>query len=113
LNATTVIKIDKSMLNFVEPRRLRDKAHLRFVALQPCLICGRTPSDPHHLRFAQPRAMRRKTSDDFVVPLCRTHHRQNHQVGDELSWWKQSGMDPLPVARRLWEMSRGDSGQPR
>jgi hypothetical protein len=113
LNASMVIKIDKSMLWFGEVRRHRDKTHLRFVALQPCLLCGRSPSDPHHLRFAQPGAMGRKTSDEFVVPLCRTHHRQNHQVGDELSWWKLSGIDPLPVARRFWEMSRGGSGQAR
>jgi hypothetical protein len=107
LNATTVIKIDKSMLRFGEIRRHRDKTHLRFVALQPCLLCGRSPSDPHHLRFAQPRAMGRKNSDEFVVPLCRTHHRQNHQVGDEVSWWKQTKIDPLKVALRLWQVSRG------
>jgi hypothetical protein len=83
------------------------KTHLRFVALQPCLLCGRSPSDPHHLRFAQPRAMGRKNSDEFVVPLCRTHHRQNHQVGDEVSWWKQTNIDPLKVALRLWQVSRG------
>ncbi len=113
LNATTVIKIDKSMLTFGELRRLRDKTHLRFVALQPCLLCGRSPSDPHHLRFAQPRAMGRKTSDEFVVPLCRAHHSQNHQVGDEVSWWKQNGIDPLPVANRLWGISRGVSDEKR
>jgi ERF superfamily len=107
LNATAVIKIDKSMLTFGELRRHRDKTHLRFVALQPCLLCGRSPSDPHHLRFAQPRAMGRKTSDEFVVPLCRAHHNQNHQVGDEMSWWKQNGIDPVPVATRLWGISRG------
>jgi hypothetical protein len=99
--------IDKSLLALGEPRRQRDRAHLRFVALQPCLICERTPSDPHHLRFAQPRAMGRKTSDEFVVPLCRTHHRQNHQTGDERSWWKAKATDPLKVAQKLWGMSRG------
>jgi len=105
LNATTVIKIDKSVLRFGEVRRHRDKTHLRFVALQPCLLCGRSPSDPHHLRFAQPRAMGRRNSDEFVVPLCRTHHRQNHQFGDEVSWWKQTKIDPLKVALRLWQVS--------
>ena len=107
LNASTVVKIDKSMLKFGEIRRRRDKTHLRFVALQPCLLCGRNPSDPHHLRFAQPRAMGRKNSDEFVVPLCRAHHRQNHQVGDEVAWWKQTKIDPLKVALRLWQVSRG------
>jgi hypothetical protein len=47
----------------VGPRR-RDKAHLKFVASQTCLVCGRKPSDPHHLRFAQPRALGRKVSDE-------------------------------------------------
>jgi hypothetical protein len=107
LNATKVNKIDKSKLHFSEVRRHRDKSHLRLVALEPCLVCGRTPSDPHHLRFAQPRALGRKTSDEFVVPLCRTHHRQNHQVGDERAWWSAIAIDPLLTAERLWQVSRG------
>jgi hypothetical protein len=111
LNATTVVKIDKSMLKFGELRRHRDKTHLRFVSLQPCLLCGRTPSDSHHLRFPQLRALGRKTSDEFAVPLCRTHHRQNHQVGDEVSWWERSGIDPIVVANRLWSISRGAVGK--
>ena len=36
--------------------RLRDNDHRKFVLRQPCLVCGRLPSDPHHLTFAQPRA---------------------------------------------------------
>jgi hypothetical protein len=107
LNATSIIKIDKSMLYYPEIRRHRDKTHLRFVALQPCLICGRAPSDAHHLRFAQQRALGRKSSDEFVVPLCRMHHSQNHRVGDEVEWWRTSGIDPLQVANRLWSISRG------
>jgi hypothetical protein len=107
LNASTVVKIDKSLLYFSEIRRHRDKTHLRFVGLQPCLICGRTPSDAHHLRFAQLRALGRKNSDEFTVPLCRMHHSQNHRVGDEAEWWRATGIDPLQVANRLWSISRG------
>jgi hypothetical protein len=44
--------------------RLRDKDHLKFVSKQACVVCGRTPSDAHHLRFAQPRALGRKVSDE-------------------------------------------------
>jgi hypothetical protein len=94
--------VDKSALAFPEPRRVRDKAHLRFVARQPCLICGRKPADPHHLRFAQARALGRKPSDEFTVPLCRGHHRELHRYGDEAGWWSKSGLDPLPPARLLW-----------
>ena len=75
--------IDKSQLTHPEPRRFRDKEHVKFVAKQPCLICGRRPADAHHLRFAQHRALGRKASDEFTVPLCRGHHREVHRCGDE------------------------------
>jgi ERF superfamily len=101
-----VNRVDKSALAFPEPRRVRDKDHLRFVANQPCLICGRKPSDPHHLRVAQARALGRKPSDEFTVPLCRGHHRALHRHGDEAGWWERSGVDPLPLARELWLKSR-------
>jgi hypothetical protein len=98
-------KIDKSLLTLAEPKRRRDKSHLRFVASQPCLICGRHPSDPHHLRFAQPRALGVKVSDEFTVPLCRGHHRQLHQTGNEIAWWNSINVDALALARRLWEQT--------
>jgi len=94
--------IDKSRLAHPEPRRFRDKDHVKFVAKQPCLICGRRPSDAHHLRFAQHRALGRKVSDEFIVPLCRGHHREVHRSGDEASWWKKTGIDPTVPARTLW-----------
>jgi hypothetical protein len=94
--------IDKSMLLLAEPRRVRDREHVRYVAKQPCLVCGRSPSDPHHLRFAQTRALGRKVSDEFVVPLCRGHHREVHRCGDEAAWWGKIGVDSTVAARTLW-----------
>ena len=95
-------RIDKSALALPEPRRIRDRDHVRCVAKQPCLICGRRPSDPHHLRFAQIRALGRKVSDEFVVPLCRGHHREVHRCGDEAAWWIKVGVNPMVAARTLW-----------
>ena len=94
--------INKSELAHPEPRRIRDREHVRFVIKQPCLICGRTPSDSHHLRFAQYRALGRKVSDEFTVPLCRGHHREVHRCGDEAAWWQKAGADPAAAARALW-----------
>ncbi len=96
-------RIDKSMLALPEPKRLRDKNHLKYVASHPCLVCGRQPADPHHLRFAQPRAIGMKVSDEFTVPLCRSHHRNLHQAGNELRWWDNFRIEPLPIARKFWE----------
>jgi hypothetical protein len=97
-----ISEVDKSVLAFPEPRRIRDRDHVRHVIKQPCLVCGRRPSDPHHLRLAQSRALGRKVSDEFTVPLCRAHHREIHRCGDEGSWWRSAGIDPLAAARVLW-----------
>jgi ERF superfamily len=86
--------------------RLRDKEHRKFVSRQACLVCGRTPSDPHHLTFMQPRALGHRVSDEFTVPVCRIHHRELHRQGDELAWWRKFSIDPLPVALRLWQHTR-------
>ena len=94
--------IDKSQLAVPEPRRVRDRHHVKAVAKRPCLICGRQPADAHHLRFAQHRALGRKVSDEFTVPLCRGHHRELHRCGDEAAWWEKVGIDPTVCARALW-----------
>jgi hypothetical protein len=102
--------VDKSALTIAEPRRYRNKEHLRLVAQKACLICGRKPSDPHHLGFMQPRALGRKVSDEFAVPLCRTHHRAAHRAGDERAWWNEVGIEPVEVARELWRKARLNDG---
>jgi hypothetical protein len=103
--------IDKSLLALAAPRRYRNREHLRYVMQQPCLVCGRKPSDPHHLRYMQPRALGRKASDEFAVPLCRVHHRAAHRASDERAWWKAAGIDPIKIARRLWKQTRINEGR--
>jgi hypothetical protein len=89
--------------------RLRDKQHRKYVLRQPCLVCGRAPSDPHHLTFTQPRALGRRVSDEFIVPICRVHHRDLHRSGDEAAWWRRLNIDPLPVALKLWKQTRSEN----
>jgi hypothetical protein len=81
---------------------VRDREHVRHVAQQSCLVCGRRPCDAHHLRFAQTRTLGRKVSDEFTVPLCRGHHRELHRYGDEAKWWRKAAIEPLAAARALW-----------
>jgi hypothetical protein len=99
-------KIDKSVLTFGEPKRIRCNEHLRFVAAQPCLICGRSPSHAHHVRYAQSRGLSLKVSDEFTVPLCAIHHHHIHTTGKEREWWQERNIDPLKVANGLWRKGR-------
>jgi hypothetical protein len=100
----------KGVTTIGKPVRERDRDHLRFVAAQPCLVCGRTPSDAHHIKFAEHRAMGRKASDRFAVPICRLHHRELHRRGNERLWWQNQGIDPLAIAAFLW--ARTHAGAP-
>jgi hypothetical protein len=94
--------VNKTVLALPVPRRIRDREHVKSVAQQPCLVCGRRPADAHHLRFAQLPTLGRKVSDEFTVPLCRGHHREVHRSGDEAAWWNKTGIDPTAAARVLW-----------
>lgn len=88
-----------------EPPRRRSKEHLAFVRSQRCLVCQKTPADAHHVKFAQARTLGRKVSDEFTVPLCRSHHQSLHRCGDERGWWANLQISPLPRAKELWEAS--------
>jgi hypothetical protein len=90
--------------------RLRDKDHRKFILRQACLVCGRIPSDAHHLTFTQPRALGRRVSDEFTVPVCRVHHRELHRSGDEVAWWQRFNIDPVSVALKLWQHTRTEGG---
>lgn len=88
-----------------KPVRKRSKAHLLFVSGQPCVVCKQSPCDAHHLKFAQPNALGRTVSDEFTVPLGRTHHHDLHRDGNEKAWWANLQIAPLPIAKELWEAS--------
>jgi hypothetical protein len=104
------IEDDQNAIALIKPVRKRDKAHRDFVCSQPCVVCGRRPSDAHHVQFGQPRALGRKVSDEFTVPLCRVHHRDLHRGSDEKKWWEAAKIEPMEVARRLWRETRDKMG---
>lgn len=101
-------RIDKSVLTLGSPIRRRDKEHRRYVASLPCLICGMSPCQAHHINYAQPRALGRKVSDEWTVPLCVKHHAELHRTGDERGWWQERLIDPVAKAQKL----RSENGGP-
>jgi ERF superfamily/Protein of unknown function (DUF968) len=100
--ALALMQDSQDAVALMKPVQKRDKAHRDFVRSQPCVICGRRPSDAHHIRFGQPRALGRKVSDEFTVPLCRVHHRDLHRGSDEKKWWEAAKIEPMEVAQKLW-----------
>ena len=86
----------------IQPPHQHTAAH----PAQPCIVCGRSPGHAHHLRFAQPSALRRKVSDEWTIPLCATYHKSLHSVGDEERWWKEKGIDATTHAVRIWWETR-------
>lgn len=72
----------------------------------PVWSAAATGAQAHHLTHLKPRAIGRKVSDEFTVPLCSTHHRELHGSGNEKAWWSERGIDPAPFARALWQESR-------
>jgi DNA recombination protein Rad52 len=103
---TDTRQVDKSVLALPAPKRVRDPDHLALVRAHACLVCARTPTHAHHIRYAQPQAAAAKVGDDWTVPLCVTHHRSVHRTGDERAWWQRQGIDPLKAAERLWALTR-------
>jgi hypothetical protein len=124
VTATTIASETKSLggkdgLLILSRRRKcsesRNKVHLAFVAAQPCLACRRSPCDAHHLKFAQPRTLGRKVSDEFTVPLCRDHHRELHRNGNEMAWWANVQVAPIEAAKDFWDatLSEQSNVQPK
>ena len=103
--AGAATEADDMVMPIRKPVRRRNKAHLAFVTAQPCLVCQRSPCDAHHLKFAQPRTLGRKVSDEFTVPLCRDHHHQLHRHGNEMAWWANLQIAPIEAARELWAVT--------
>lgn len=95
-------------MNSRQPRE-ENPAYLAYVRTLPCLVCARPgPNDPAHLRSAARQygkrltGMGEKPDDKWVLPLCRTHHEDQHR-NNELRWWARMGFpDPFAVALALY-----------
>ena len=93
---------ESSVVLLNKPVRRRSKAHLAYIRAQACVVCQRQPCDAHHIKFAEARAMGRKVSDEFTVPICRHHHDELHRHGNEMAWWINLSISPLELAKELW-----------
>lgn len=99
-----------SLLDKTKTRSRRERKHfpdyLALIRQLPCLICG-ARAEAAHLRYSSAEYGKVNGRDDkWVTPLCPGHHRlypdAQHQNG-EFEWWQSHGIDPLKIAKKLWE----------
>ena len=92
-----------------EPR-YRSEKHLRKIASEPCLVCGRKDVQAHHLTLSQPQAMSLKVGDQFTIPLCVFHHSELHRITEKKFWETHKEIDPYARAKRYWNAHEGEQG---
>lgn len=92
------------------PRR-HDNRHLKFVSERPCIVCGRMPCDPAHIKMPDARISKpvssnlgMKADDRFTLPLCRMHHDQQHNM-PEREFWQLYHTDAILLALALYSIS--------
>jgi len=73
------------------------KKYLDYIREKPCLICGITPCDPDHLEARGMGGAKSEMKDLSCVPLCRIHHTERHQFGNQkfedkysINLWKEN-----------------------
>lgn len=93
-----------------QPRQ-RNEDHLSFVRMLPCVVCkNNIQTEAAHIRYGFMRAGKRPTGgaekpdDDWTIPLCGKHHREQHELGEAI-FWGRVGIDPILVALALCRVS--------
>jgi len=89
--------------------RVKDKKHLDYIRSLPCCIptCGdNTTTEAAHLRTSNIGLGKDdhgwgRPNDEWALPLCGRHHREQHDFGNELKWWASKGIDPFWLAMTL------------
>lgn len=90
--------------------RLIDKAHTARLHGLPSIVSGQTADIvAHHLRTSRSSACGgRKSGDDEAVPITHAEHVElHHHPGGEDAWWASKGIDPHPIAARLYLETHG------
>ena len=67
-----------------QEQKLSSRKYLDYIRNKPCLVCGSIPCDPDHLEARGMGGANRSGYKDYsCVPLCRIHHTERHQLGNQ------------------------------
>ena len=100
------IALSVKPLNELEPQEI---AHWEYQCLMNkcCVICGKRPSDLHHLDTIGQGVDRRKTNHlkHRAVQLCRIHHQDAHSLGIE-TFLQKHHLTGIKIDERIAEVHR-------
>lgn len=100
------ISLSVKPLNELEPQEI---AHWEYQCLMNkcCVICGKRPSDLHHLDTIGQGVDRRKTNHlkHRAVQLCRIHHQEAHSLGIE-TFLQKHHLTGIKIDERIAEVHR-------
>lgn len=98
-------------LDALEPE---DVAHFEYACLMNkcCVICGKKPSDLHHLDTIGQGVDRRKTNHlkHRAVQLCRIHHNEAHSLGIE-TFLNKYHINGIKIDERIAKVHRLNIGE--
>lgn len=90
--------VDKSVLAFGEPERLRDEPYRKSFAERFCLICGK-PALPCHIPQGHEGGKGLKASSNLMLPFCHECHSAMDLSGNHALWLLENLIKPM--ARRM------------
>ena len=59
---------------------IRSQKYINWVKTLPCVVCGKSPCDPHHPKIKSFCGGTTKCSDVYVIPVCHEHHVEGHSI---------------------------------
>jgi hypothetical protein len=87
-----------------------DEKYLEMIRELRCVICGSPRHvDAAHIRYADAAACKPITGmgirpdDKWALPICHSHHMQQHDRGAERVWWKEKRLNPIRICQELWD----------
>jgi len=78
---------------------MKSPKHMKRVAELPCVVCGTSPVQVHHIRAAGLTGAGQKACDFFTIPLCHADHADLHR--GMKTWEMRNGSQAMHVGLTL------------
>jgi hypothetical protein len=98
-------------MNVRDSGMIRSDGHLKFVRGFVCAVSASQPNscegkvEAAHTRIGTDGGTSLKPSDCWAIPLCASHHAEQHRIG-ERSFETKYQISMKAIAEKLWHVSK-------